>query len=83
MAAKLGDTSNDHMPREGTVTDKKLMTYEEAAGLLGLHLGTLYSMVSRRQIPHLRLGARLVRFDPVELEAWLSERRVASMFAKP
>lgn len=77
MALKLCITCNHCMPREGAVNDKKLMSYQEAADLLGLQPGTLYSMVSRRQIPHIRLGSRLVRFDRAELEAWLAERRVA------
>ncbi len=54
----------------------RLMTYEQTANLLGLRLSTLYSMVSRGQIPHVRLGPRLVRFDAEVLHAWLDARRV-------
>lgn len=53
-----------------------LLTYKDAADLLGLRPGTLYAMVSRHQIPHVRLGKRLVRFDAAELNQWLNERRV-------
>jgi excisionase family DNA binding protein len=55
----------------------ELLTYTQAANLLGLKLSTLYAMVSRRQVPHVRLGGRLVRFDRAELETWLGERRVS------
>jgi excisionase family DNA binding protein len=33
-----------------------LLTYAEAAKLLHVQVSTLYSKVSRREIPHLRLG---------------------------
>lgn len=53
-----------------------LIDYAAAESLTGIRRGTLASMVSRRQIPHVRLGPRLVRFDPAELAAWIAERRV-------
>lgn len=60
---------------------KRLVDYSSAARILDLKLGTLQSMVARRQIPHLRLGPRLVRFDPEQLHAWLRQRSVdASRF---
>ena len=59
------------------MNERKLITYTEAAELIGVQQGTLYSMVSRRQIPHIRLSARLVRFDQDELAAWIDARRVA------
>ncbi len=51
--------------------------YPEAARLLGIPLGTLYCLVSRRQVPHIRLGPRLVVFSKSELDAWVDDRRVA------
>lgn len=53
-----------------------MINYCEAARLLGVPLGTLYSMVSRRSVPFYRLAPRLVRFDRVELEHWLGSKRV-------
>jgi len=55
---------------------KNLMNYKETAEYLGIALGTVYSMVHRRQIPHHRLGGRLVRFDPEELRTWLDARAI-------
>jgi excisionase family DNA binding protein len=52
------------------------LTYKEAAAHLGLKIGTLKAMVCRKEVPHIRLGPRLVVFDPTELDAWLAERRV-------
>jgi excisionase family DNA binding protein len=54
----------------------EMLSYEDAAHLLGLPVGTIYSMVSKRQIPHVRLGPRLVRFERSALEAWRNARRV-------
>jgi excisionase family DNA binding protein len=53
-----------------------LFTYREAAKLLGVAVGTIYSMVHRRQIPFLRLGRRLVRFSERRLNEWLRERSI-------
>lgn len=54
-----------------------LLDYEQAAAFLGVRRGTLYSWVSTKRIPHLRLSGRLVRFDRAELQRWLDQRRVA------
>ena len=56
---------------------RTLLTYPEAADFLRMKLPTLYSKVSRREIPHVRLSGRDVRFDVAELTAWLDARRVA------
>jgi len=55
-----------------------ILDYSSAAALLGLKITTLRSMVARRQVPHIRLGKQLVRFDLAELERWLGECRVAA-----
>jgi excisionase family DNA binding protein len=55
------------------------LTYSETARFLGIPVGTVYSMVSRRQLPHVRLGKRLVRFPRHELEAWVASRRVEAV----
>lgn len=52
--------------------------YREAAVYLGLKVGTLRSMVARKQVPHIRLGPQLVRFDLGELEQWLRAHSVAA-----
>jgi excisionase family DNA binding protein len=54
----------------------RLVSYEAAAKYLGIPIGTLRSMVCRRQIPHVRLSARVVRFELVALDAVIEERRV-------
>ncbi len=37
---------------------------------------TIRSLVSRNQIPHIRISSRLCVFDRDELDAWLNAKRV-------
>lgn len=68
---------NEEKPPEGLlITTNALITYDEAAKRLGLALGTLYALVHAGRIPHVRLGKRLVRFRPAELERWLESHSV-------
>lgn len=53
-----------------------VLTYKQTSEVLGLPLGTLYSMVSKGQIPHFRMGGRLVRFSREEIENWLREKHI-------
>lgn len=53
-----------------------LLNYSEAAARLGLRLPTLYALVAQRRVPHVRMGRRLIRFDPAELDAWVDRSRV-------
>lgn len=53
------------------------MSYLEVTKFLNIKLSTLYSMVSRKQIPHHRINKRAIRFRRDELEAWLSSNAVA------
>ena len=53
------------------------LNYWQAAELLNIKIGTLYALVSRKRIPHVRLGGRLVRFSRDDLEAWVREHSVA------
>ena len=56
--------------------EESLLCYRHAAKVLGLPLGTLYSLVSQRRIPHIRLGPRLVRFRQHDLRVWIAANRV-------
>ena len=52
------------------------LSYRDAARLLGIPVGTLRSMVCRRQVPHIRISPRVVVFDVSALEEWVASRRV-------
>lgn len=44
--------------------------------MLGIPIGTLRSMVCRRQVPHIRISPRIVVFEVAALAAWITARRV-------
>lgn len=50
--------------------------YKQAARYLGVKEGTLRVLVSRKQVPHVRLGARLVVFDRESLDAHIKANTV-------
>jgi excisionase family DNA binding protein len=54
-------------------TAARLLTYAEASALTGWALGTLYAMVARRQIDHVRLGPRSVRFRAEDIDRLVLE----------
>ena len=57
------------------VTESNAWSIKETASFLGLSIHTLYAYVTRRKIPHLKIGSRLL-FDPQEMMAWRAARRV-------
>jgi excisionase family DNA binding protein len=57
-------------------TENERMNYEAASRHLGITRGALRALVSRKRVPHLRLGARSVVFDRRELDQWLDSKRV-------
>lgn len=54
----------------------ELVDYNEASQLTGIKIATLYSLVSRKQIPHIRFSSRIVRFSRVKLDDWITNARV-------
>ena len=57
-------------PREGssTVLEESPLTVREAAKYLGVSPQTVYLWVERKQIPHLRVMGRNIRFLKSDLE---------------
>jgi excisionase family DNA binding protein len=49
----------------------------EAARAIGVSARTLWTLTKRREIPHVRVGARVV-YRVEALEAWLCSRELAS-----
>ena len=49
---------------------RKLIGVKEAAQYTGLSVYTVYTMVSQRRIPYVKVG-RLVKFDVPMLDAWI------------
>ena len=56
--------------RKDEITMQRLLNCKEVAVKTGLSIHTLYAMVSKRQIPFVKVG-RLTKFDPGLLDKWL------------
>ena len=54
---------------------RRLLTIKEVAGYTGLSVHTLYTMVSQRRIPYVKVG-RLTKFDLRLLDDWISKNTV-------
>jgi excisionase family DNA binding protein len=59
---------------ERNIEPRALLDIEGVARLLGVGVRHVRRLVSDRRIPYLKWG-HLLRFDPVEIEAWLDEAR--------
>jgi len=57
---------------------QRLMSVKDAAAFTGLSPHTIYTMVSQRRIPYIKVG-RLVKFDQAMLDGWLKKNTVMPM----
>jgi excisionase family DNA binding protein len=57
---------------------RKLIPIQQAAQYTGLSPHTLYTMVSQRRIPYVKVG-RLVKFDEELLDKWIKQHTVMPM----
>jgi len=64
-----------------SVIDRRLLTIQETAQYTGLSVHTLYTMVSQRRIPYVKVG-RLVKFDRTMLDQWIKQQTVMPMPAR-
>jgi excisionase family DNA binding protein len=55
-----------------TTETQGLLSVRQVAVRLGLSPHTVYTMVSQRRIPYVKVG-RLVKFDRAQVEAWLNQ----------
>jgi excisionase family DNA binding protein len=53
----------------------RLVSIQDCSVYIGLSVHTLYTMVSQRRIPFVKVG-RLVKFDLVLVDAWIAKRTV-------
>ena len=54
---------------------RRLLDIQEVATYTGLSVHTLYTMVSQRRIPFVKMG-RLTKFDREELDKWIAGHSV-------
>lgn len=65
---------------EGAIP-RRLLTIREVAEYTGLSVHTLYTMVSQRRIPFVKVG-RLTKFDRYLLDEWLGKHTVMPIVLK-
>lgn len=58
-------------------TASRLLSPRDAAARLGVSRSTIYRLAARREIAFVRIGGQL-RFEPHDLEAFLSTKRQAA-----
>lgn len=58
------------------LSNKSVLTIEEAAAYTGLTVSTIYKLTSTQQIPHSKPRGKMLYFDRAELDTWLLQRRV-------
>jgi len=58
------------------VLDRRLIDVKEAAKLLNISVHTVYSWVSQRRIPFVKLGRR-TEFDTKDLEDWIEKNKTS------
>jgi predicted DNA-binding transcriptional regulator AlpA len=54
---------------------ERLLTAREVGELLGLSTESVLRRYRRGEIPGFRLASNVLRFDPVEIHAWLTSCR--------
>lgn len=62
----------------GKPIERRLLTIQEVSNYTGLSVHTLYTMVSKRRIPFVKVG-RLTKFDLRLLDDWLKQHTVMPM----
>lgn len=54
-----------------------LLTIDELSEWLGVEKSTIYAWTSKKIIPHIKLGKKMLRFRVNEILDWLSEKSVS------
>lgn len=60
---------------------RRLLDIREVASYTGLSTHSLYTMVSQRRIPFVKIG-RLVKFDKGKVDEWIKHNTVMPMLRK-
>ena len=57
---------------------EKAMTVKEVAGYLRVHTDMIYALVKQKQIPHMRLGSRIL-FTKESIHSWIQGQEKQSI----
>ena len=53
-----------------------LLDKKDVATLLSISVKTVDRMVAERQIPVVRIGSKIIRFHPQQVDRWIEKRTV-------
>lgn len=59
-----------------------LIDIETAASRLGVTPRFMRRLVFEQRLPYVKVG-KFIRFDPVDIDAWIAERRVEPKHRRP
>ena len=76
--AEMTKRSNHTMRRGLDARSAGLLGVRELADVLGTNERFVRRLIAERRLPFHKVG-KYVRFDPRDIEAWLSEHRVESI----
>lgn len=65
----------DRIEQISLLQAKPILDIKEASLFIGFSIAHIYRLISTRQIPHFKKGAKLL-FKKDDLEAWMTETRV-------
>lgn len=57
---------------------RQTLTVKEVATYLGVHTDTIYAMVKLRQLPHLKVGNRIL-FTKDSIDLWIEDQEFTSL----
>lgn len=58
--------------------DKETLTVKDVAAYLRVHTDLVYALVKQKQIPHMRLGSRIL-FTKESVHHWVLEQEIKSL----
>ncbi|MDF2651874.1 MAG: binding domain protein excisionase family [Paenibacillus sp.] len=53
--------------------ERKTLTVDEIASYLGVHRDSVYTMVRKKEIPHFKVGVRIL-FRMETIESWMKQQ---------
>ena len=80
QARSNGRRWKEHVTNSAQIS-RRLLSVQEAAEYIGLSVHTVYTMVSQRRIPFVKVG-RLTKFDVKLLDDWISKNTVMPFDSK-
>src|SRR5215831_7533520 len=75
-------TARREVKQMGALAEQPLLTVTQAAEALSVSKGTVYELVTRGDLPAVRVGGQ-IRFVPAVLDQWLKQQSTGSTQTQP